>query len=121
MQEDARGQEARARAEMARWIGAAAQRPLPETVPALEAPAASQALLSQHPAIAAAEAQERAAQRAVDVARQDRKPNLDRQSGVSGKSVPVRVALGGRRTIKKKQSKTWLMRVVNLERALSKK
>jgi len=75
-QEDARGQEARARAEMARWIGVAAQRPLPDVVPALEAPEASQALLSQHPAVAAAEAQERAAQRAVDVARQDRKPNI---------------------------------------------
>ena len=49
MQEDARGQESRARAEMARWIGAAAQRPLPDTVPALEAPKVSQADLAQHP------------------------------------------------------------------------
>ncbi len=76
MQEDARGQEARARAEMARWIGAAAQRPLPDAVPALEAPKVSQADLAQHPHVLVAEAQERAAQRAVDVARTDRKPNL---------------------------------------------
>ena len=76
MQEDARGQEARARAEMARWIGAAAHRPLPDTVPALEAPKVSQADLARHPHVLVAEAQERAAQRAVDVARADRKPNL---------------------------------------------
>lgn len=76
MQEDARGQEARARAEMARWIGSAAQRPLPDTVPALDAPKASQADLAQHPHILVAEAQERAAQRAVDVARADRKANI---------------------------------------------
>ena len=76
MQEDARGQEARARAEMARWIGAAAQRPLPETVPALEAPKADPAHLAQHPHLLAAEARERAAQRAVGVARADRRPNI---------------------------------------------
>lgn len=76
MQEDARGQEARARAEMARWIGSAAQRPLPDTVPAIEAPKVSQPDLAQHPHVLAAEAQGRAAQRAVDVARADRKPNL---------------------------------------------
>lgn len=76
MQENARGQEARARAEMARWIGAAAQRPLPDTVPALEAPKVSDADLAQHPHLLVAEARERAAQRAVDVAKTDRKPNL---------------------------------------------
>lgn len=76
MQADARGQEARARAEMARWIGAAAQRPLPDTVPALEAPNVGRSDLAQHPHVLVAAAQERAAQRAVDVARADRKPNL---------------------------------------------
>lgn len=76
MQEGARGQEARARAEMARWIGAAAQRPLPDTVPALEAPKVSQGDLAHHPHVLVAEAQGRAAQRAVDVARTDRRPNI---------------------------------------------
>ena len=76
MQEDARGQEARARAEMARWIGAAAQRPLPDTVPALDVPKASQTHLAQHPHVLVAEAQERAAQGAVNVARADRRPNI---------------------------------------------
>lgn len=74
-QEDARGQEARARAEMARWIGAAAQRPLPDTIPALEAPKGDHGTLSQHPHVLVAEAQQQAARRAVDVARQDRRPS----------------------------------------------
>src|SRR3546814_18039049 len=47
---------------------------------------------------------------AVVVARADignaSSPELDRKSGVSGKSVSVRVDLGGRRIIKKKQRKT---------------
>ena len=75
-QEDARGQEARARAEMARWIGPAAQRPLPDTIPVLEAPRASPAAIGQHPHVLVAQAQEQAALRQVDVAREDRKRNL---------------------------------------------
>ena len=73
-QEGARGQEARARAEMGRWIGSAAHRPLPESVPALEAPEVSPAILARHPAVALARAQQQVNQRAVDVARQERKP-----------------------------------------------
>lgn len=75
-QEDARGQEARARSEMGRWIGAAANRPLPDTVPALDAPKASLAAIGQHPHVLVAQAQEQAAQRQVDVARRERRPNL---------------------------------------------
>ena len=77
-QADARGQEARARAELERWIGAAAQRPLPETVPALAPPAGKSAIpnLSAHPEVQAADAQEQAAQRQVDVRRRERRPNL---------------------------------------------
>jgi outer membrane protein, heavy metal efflux system len=74
--EEALGQEARARSELARWIGAEARQPLPDTLPVLEAPMASLALLAQHPDVLAAGAQERAALRAVDVARADRRPNL---------------------------------------------
>jgi outer membrane protein TolC len=77
-QADAHGQEARARAELARWIGAAAQRPLPDTVPALGPPAETAAIpdLSAHPEVQVAEAQEQAAQRQVEVQRQERRPNL---------------------------------------------
>lgn len=76
---EAVGGEARARAQMARWIGDAAQRPLPDTVPALELPDVSSvdlADLGAHPAVEVAEAQEQAAQRQIDVARADRKPDI---------------------------------------------
>lgn len=77
-QADARGQEARARAELARWIGAAAQRPLPDIIPALEPPAGTPVApdLSSHPEVQVAEARERAAERQVDVARRERRPNV---------------------------------------------
>ena len=78
VQTEARGAEARARAELARWIGPAARRPLPDTVPALAPPivAGDAPILGNHPAVRVAEAQERAAQRQVDVKRGDRRPNL---------------------------------------------
>lgn len=77
-QADAGGQEDRARAELARWIGAAAQRPLPESIPALALPPAAEktADLANHPQIRLAHAQEAAAERQVDVARKDRRPDL---------------------------------------------
>lgn len=72
---DAAGEEARARANMARWIGAAANRPLPDTIPVLELPegAAARAELADHPAVDLAESQEQAFRRRVDVAREDLK------------------------------------------------
>lgn len=74
----ARAQEVRARAELARWIGAAAQRPLPVQVPALELPLAAEGAidLGSHPSILVSVAQEQAARRQVDVARADRKRDL---------------------------------------------
>lgn len=76
-QADARGQEERARAELARWIGPAAQRPLPDVLPALEPPAtAVGGDLGAHPHVQVAEAQEEAARRQVDVRRRERRPNL---------------------------------------------
>lgn len=78
-QVEAVGEEARARAQLARWIGAAAQRPLPDTVPALELPDVAAGRvddLSDHPAVEVAEAQEQAAQRQIDVARADRKSDI---------------------------------------------
>lgn len=75
---DAAGQEARARAELARWIGRAAQRPLPDAVPVIELPAAAPGspTLDSHPNVRLAEAQEQAARRQVDIARSERRPNL---------------------------------------------
>lgn len=101
-QEDARGQEARARAQMERWIGAAAHRPLPDIIPALEAPSMSLAALAQHPHALVAQAEAQAAERAIDVAREDRKRDIswsvmygyrpDYGDLVSGSvSIPLRI------------------------------
>ena len=73
---DAKGAEAHARAELARWIGPAAQRPLPDAVPNLAPPAAMQGRMLDHPHLRVALAQETAAQREVQVARTDRKPDI---------------------------------------------
>ena len=70
---DSIGEEARARAVMARWIGAAANRPLPDTIPVLELPAGigDRADLADHPAVDLAQSQEQALRSRVDVARED--------------------------------------------------
>ena len=74
----ARGAEARFRGELARWIGAAAQRPLPTAVPVLSPPSEIGATAAgrAHPRVAASAAQELAAQRQVEVAQSERRPNL---------------------------------------------
>ena len=73
----AKGDEAHARAELARWIGAFAQRPLADTVPNLALPAAMQdGPMTDHPHLRVALAQEAAAERQVDVARGDRRPDF---------------------------------------------
>lgn len=76
--DEARGAEARARAMLERWIGAAARRPLPESVPRIALPsgAAWDLRLDSHPQIRLAEAQEQAARRQIDVARSERRPDI---------------------------------------------
>ena len=72
------GDEAKARGELARWIGAAAQRPLPDRIPTLE-PLLRDARavnFATHPEVLLGDAQQIAAQRQVDVARADRKRDL---------------------------------------------
>ncbi|TFI59764.1 TolC family protein [Sphingomonas parva] len=74
---DAHGQEARARGELSRWIGEAATRPLPETIPALAVPHVMTAgHLTDHPHVRMAQAEQQAAERQIDVARAARRPNL---------------------------------------------
>ena len=74
---EAKGNEARARAELARWIGPAAQRPLPDAVPNLGLPPSMPMdRMEEHPHIRVAEAQEQAAERQVDVARTQRRPDI---------------------------------------------
>lgn len=74
----ARAEEARARAELARWIGLAAQRPLPEQIPALKLPPKAEEAVDFgiHPNVLVSQAQEQAAQRQIEVARADRKRDL---------------------------------------------
>lgn len=73
---EAKGAEAHARVELARWIGPAAQRSLPDAVPNLALPAAMQGQMLDHPHLRVALAQETAAQRQVEVARAERKPDI---------------------------------------------
>jgi outer membrane protein TolC len=76
---DARRAEARARGELERWIGKAASRPLPASLPLIEAPKAVPASIfrfGSHPHVLVAEAEQQVATRRVDVARQERKPDI---------------------------------------------
>ncbi|WP_341633387.1 TolC family protein [Sphingomonas agri] len=73
---DAKGAEAHARGELARWIGGAAQRPLPDALPNLTLPASMQGQMLDHPHLRVALAEQAAAQRQVDVARTDRRPDF---------------------------------------------
>lgn len=72
---DAKRAEARARAELARWItAAAASRPLPDAIPNIERPDAHGThAIVVHPELLVAQAEEQAALRQVDVATQQRK------------------------------------------------
>jgi cobalt-zinc-cadmium efflux system outer membrane protein len=70
---DAERAEKRARSQLARWIGAAAYRPLPATIPDIEVPLGMMPPIDAHPEVQVALAQRQVAERQVDVARQDRK------------------------------------------------
>ena len=70
---DAERAEKHARSELARWIGPAAYRPLPETIPDIEVPLDMMPALDAHPEVQVALAQQQVAERQVEVARQDRK------------------------------------------------
>lgn len=78
---DARRAEARARAQLARWIGSAASsRPLPDALPDIEPPMVHGAhVVGVHPELLVVQAEEQASLRQIDVARQARKPDLSWQ------------------------------------------
>jgi outer membrane protein TolC len=78
---DAVGAEGRARAELARWIGSAAKRPLPDVVPDVAVPLDIVPPIDAHPEVEVALAQQQVAEREVEVARQDR--NWDPSYSVS--------------------------------------
>lgn len=68
--------EARARGELARWITAAAERPLPDRLPNLAPPPGASEDFSTHPEVLAAKAREQAQRRAAGVAQAERRPNI---------------------------------------------
>lgn len=70
---DATRAEKRARSELARWIGPAAYRPLPDTIPDIAVPLDMMPPIDAHPDVQVALAQQQAAARQVEVANQDRK------------------------------------------------
>lgn len=74
----ARGAEARARGELARWIGPAANRPLPDNLPPIALPIEIRKgdVLIDHPQVRAAQAEALAAERQINVARAERRPNF---------------------------------------------
>ena len=73
---DAKAAEAHARAELGRWIGPAAERPLPEAVPNIAIPAMAMTEMLDHPHVRMAIAEEKAAERQVDVAQADRRSDF---------------------------------------------
>lgn len=73
---EARGAEAQARGKLSRWIGTAAERPLPDSLPNLSPPPGVSPRFGAHPEVLAASAREQAARRQVEVARTERRPNL---------------------------------------------
>lgn len=73
---DAKRAESRARAELARWIGHAAYRPLPDSLPAIDVPADMLPHIDAHPEVQVALAQQEVAQRKVAIARAARKSDL---------------------------------------------
>lgn len=75
--ENAKRAEAHARAELARWIGDAANLPLPAAVPNIEVPLeATLPAVARHPEVQVALAQETSAERQANVAREARKPDI---------------------------------------------
>jgi cobalt-zinc-cadmium efflux system outer membrane protein len=73
---DAHAAEERARGELGRWIGAAAERPLPDRLPGLSPPLGAAPDFTMHPEVLAVNAQEQAQRRQADVARSERRPSL---------------------------------------------
>ena len=65
--------EKRARSQLARWIGPAAYHPIPDSIPDIEVPLEMMPPIDQHPDVQVALAQQRVAERQVEVATQNRK------------------------------------------------
>lgn len=74
--EDSKRAQAHARADLARWIGSPAYRPLPDAIPNVQVAVDIVPRIDEHPQIQVALAQESVAERQVDTAREARKPDI---------------------------------------------
>ena len=103
---DAKGAEEKARGELRRWIGAAADRPLPDYIPRIDLPAGVVPDFNKHPEVLVANAEETAARRQADVARAQRRPNISWSAMVGFRpsygemasvqvSIPLQINRGG--------------------------
>ena len=70
---DAERAEKHARSTLARWIGSAAYRPLPDAIPDVQVPLDMMPPIDTHPEVQVALAQQEVAQRQVEIAEQNRK------------------------------------------------
>jgi len=73
---EARGAEQRARGMLRRWIGVAADLPLPDFIPRIDLPPGAAPDFNAHPEVLVANAEETVARRQADLARTQRRPNV---------------------------------------------
>jgi outer membrane protein TolC len=73
---EARGAEQRARGMLRRWIGVAADLPLPDFIPRIDLPPGTAPDFNAHPEFLVANAEETVARRQADLARTQRRPNI---------------------------------------------
>lgn len=73
---EARQAEFRARGMLRRWIGASADRPLPDSVPRIALPPEGAQDFGAHPEVLVANAEGAAARRQTEVARAEKRPNI---------------------------------------------
>lgn len=73
---DAKGAEQRARGTLRRWISIAADRPLPDYIPRIDLPPDVAPDFNSHPEVLVANAEQKAAERQIDVAKSERHPNV---------------------------------------------
>lgn len=95
---DAERAEKHARSTLARWIGPAAYRPLPDAIPDIDVPLDMMPPIDTHPEVQVALAQQEVAQRQVEIAEQNRKwdPTYSASLGVRpkyGEMISVSVSI----------------------------
>lgn len=108
---DSRRAEARARAQLGRWIGSAASLPLPDTIPVIEPPVAVPGRqIEVHPELLLAQAEQETARRRIEVAREDRKRDFSWQVSLGlrpkyGQMVSAQISIPLQRNRRNRQDR----------------